>query len=258
MKQTALILGASGAVGKAAINALAEKGYDFYLVHRDRRVAADALEIFINEIRANGSRVVSFNANINEEKTQTEVIEKIKSDSARISIFVHAIADGNVGKAFSRGKRNLDIHSYIHTFTSMAASFAVWTQLLANNDLLVNDSRVIGLTSEGSYKVLDDYMAVGMAKAALEAACRYMAVELAPTGIRVNLINAGIIDTPALRVFEGHQQLIDRAVKRNPSGRITTPQDIAKIISFLASSDSAWITGEIIRADGGEQLMPFS
>ncbi len=257
MKQTALILGASGAMGKAAIESLSEKGYDFYLVHRDRRQAADELEVFFNEIREKGSSVVSFNSNINDESTQTTVIEKIKSNNAQINVFVHAIADGNVGKAFDTSKRTLDIHGYIHTFTSMAASFAVWSQLLVNNNLLPKDSRIIGLTSEGSSRVLEDYMAVGMAKAALESACRYMAVELAPKSITVNLICAGITDTPALRVFSGHSALIEKATKRNPSGRITTPKDISHIISFLASSDSTWITGEIIRADGGEQLMSF-
>lgn len=257
MKQTALILGASGAMGKAVIESLSEKGYDFYLVHRDRRQAADELEIFLNEIRKKGSSIVSFNSNINEESTQTTVIEKIKSDNAQINVFVHAIADGNVGKAFDTGKRTLDIHGYIHTFTSMAVSFAVWSQLLVNNNLLPKDSRIIGLTSEGSSRVLEDYMAVGMAKSALESACRYMAVELAPASITVNLICAGITDTPALRVFSGHSGLIEKATKRNPSGRITTPKDISRIISFLASPDSAWITGEIIRADGGEQLISF-
>jgi len=255
MKQTALILGASGAFGKAIVETLSERNYDFYLVYRERRQVADLSEAFFDKIRKNGSQVTTFNANINDESAQKSVIEKIKEDKVKIQIYIHSVADGNIGDVFGESERKLDMQGYIRTFTSMAASFAGWAQLLSENELFDDNSRILGLTSEGSYRVLEKYMAVGMAKAALEASCRYMAVEMAKRNITVNLINAGITDTPALKVFPSYTEMIEKAINRNPHGRLTTPQDIAKVVSFIASEDSAWITGSIIRADGGEQLI---
>jgi NAD(P)-dependent dehydrogenase (short-subunit alcohol dehydrogenase family) len=87
---------------------------------------------------------------------------------------------------------------------------------------------------------------------------RYMAVELARQGIRVNLVNAGVTDTNALKVFPGYENFIRKAKERNPSGRLTTPEDVARVIAFLASEDSAWITGSVITVDGGEQLISLN
>jgi enoyl-[acyl-carrier protein] reductase I len=255
MKPCALILGASGAFGRAMTESLAAKGYDFYLVYRERRVNADAAEKYFDRFREMGSRIVTFNGNINDENLQQEVIVSIKNDRSSIQLYVHSVADGNIGTVFAEDERKLDIQGYVRTFTSMAASFPGWAQLIQSHDLFASGARIVGLTSEGSYRVLDKYMAVGMAKAALEASCRYMAVEMAQKRITVNLINAGITDTPALKVFPGYEEMIAKAKARNPHGRLTEPADIARVIAFLASPDSAWITGTIIRVDGGEQLI---
>lgn len=255
MKPCALILGASGAFGKAAAELLSSNGYDFYFVYRERKVNAEAAERYFDVLRENGSHIVSFNGNINDEKLQREVIERMAADNRKVQLFLHSVADGNIGTVFGKEERKLDAEGFIRTFTSMAASFPVWAQLIHAGELFEDGARIIGLTSEGSYRVLEKYMAVGMSKAALEASCRYMAVELAPKGITVNLINAGITDTPALKVFPGYEEMIAHARKRNPHGRLTQPEDIAKIIAFLASAGSGWITGTIVRADGGEQLV---
>ena len=82
-----------------------------------------------------------------------------------------------------------------------------------------------------------------------------MAVELAGRKITVNLINAGITDTRALLAFPNYQNLIEKARLRNPSGRLTSTEDIAKVIFLLCQNESEWITGEVIRVDGGEQLL---
>jgi len=255
MKPCALILGASGSFGKASTEILAARGYHLYVVYRERRVNAEAAEKYFDLFRDKGIRIVSFNGNINDERIQQEVIERIAADGSRIQLFLHSIADGNIGTVFGEDERKLDTEGIIRTFTSMAASFSGWAQLIYTRGLFSEGARIIGLTSEGSYRVLEKYMAVGMAKAALEASCRYMAVELAKAGITVNLINAGVTDTPALKVFPGYEEMIARAKKRNPHGRLTQPEDIARIIAFLASADSGWITGTVIRADGGEQLV---
>jgi NAD(P)-dependent dehydrogenase (short-subunit alcohol dehydrogenase family) len=93
-----------------------------------------------------------------------------------------------------------------------------------------------------------------MAKAALEAAIRQLALELAPLEVSANALCAGVTDTPALRKIPGHEGLLDRARGRNPHARLTTPEDVAGAIVALAQPGAGWITGNVIRVDGGEGI----
>ena len=92
------------------------------------------------------------------------------------------------------------------------------------------------------------------AKAALDAIVRQLAFELAPRGVTVNSIMPGITLTPALEVIPGHQDMIERAQQRNPSGRLTTPEDIGRCLLELARPGTHWMTGNCIRVDGGEDI----
>ena len=94
-----------------------------------------------------------------------------------------------------------------------------------------------------------------MAKAALESASRQLAIELAPEGIAVNAIQAGVTDTPALRKIPGHEDMVKYASTHNPSGRLTTPEDIADYITLLSHASNSWLTGNVIRVDGGEDII---
>ena len=96
---------------------------------------------------------------------------------------------------------------------------------------------------------------MAFAKGVLEASCRYLAVELAPFGIRTNLINAGITRTNALMALPDAEATLSYTKKRNPFKRLTTPKDVAKVVCLLAGDETAWINGEIIRVDGGEQIV---
>ena len=100
-----------------------------------------------------------------------------------------------------------------------------------------------------------NYAAVGAAKSALEAISRYLASEFAKHKITVNLLSPGVAITPALRPFVNKEQLIQTALNKNPSGRLTLPEDVAKAVYVISQPESSWITGEIIKVDGGEQLI---
>ena len=93
------------------------------------------------------------------------------------------------------------------------------------------------------------------AKAALEAHVRQLALELAPRGITVNAIRAGVTATPAAQKIPGYERLAADALRRNPSGRMTTPEDVARALVVLAHPDTAWITGNVIGVDGGEEIV---
>jgi enoyl-[acyl-carrier-protein] reductase (NADH) len=110
------------------------------------------------------------------------------------------------------------------------------------------------MTSEGSTRVVPSYGVVSSAKAALESHIRQLAMELARTGkgITANAIRAGVTMTPALMKIPEHDMIIESATRRNPTGRMTTPQDVANAIVALSGEGTGFINGDIISVDGGE------
>lgn len=148
----------------------------------------------------------------------------------------------------------LDEEDFARTIHAMGTSLVAWTQDLLARGLFADDARVLGLTSEGNAVAWKGYAAVAAAKVALESAARALAVELAPYGIRANVVQAGVTDTPALQAIPGHEHLKAQARQRNPFRRLTTPQDVANVIYLLATDEAGWINGEVVRVDGGEHV----
>ena len=136
----------------------------------------------------------------------------------------------------------------------MGTSMLSWTQQLWLSKLLHEGSQVIGMTSEGNEVAWKGYAAVSAAKVALEAVSRSIAVEFGRLGVRSNIIQAGVTDTPALRLIPGSDGMKEHAIKKNPLGRLTTPDDVAKFIVLMCSSWASWVNGELIRVDGGERI----
>ncbi len=148
----------------------------------------------------------------------------------------------------------LDEEDFGRTILSMGTSLLGWTQELFGRGLFADDARVFGLTSEGNEVAWKGYAAVSAAKVSLEALARSIAVEFGPYGIRCNVIQAGVTETPALRAIPGSDQLKAQARLRNPGGRLTTPEDVAGVIYLLSLGEAGWINGEVIRVDGGEHI----
>jgi enoyl-[acyl-carrier protein] reductase III len=259
----ALILGGSSGFGLATAQLMAGKGYNLFIIHRDRKVHMSPVDEAFEQIRKEGIELVGMNINANDNQNHSEIIGKLKEalgEKGKIRLFLHSIADGNVKPIINTTeteppRRFLGEDDFIHTIHAMGISFPVWSKLLFENGLFANPARIIGLTSEGSQKVLAGYAAVAASKSVLESSCRYLAAELAPFGITTNLINAGITETAALRAIPGAEKLLEKARQKNPFHRITRPEDVANVIYLLSTDEAAWINGEIIRVDGGEQLM---
>jgi enoyl-[acyl-carrier-protein] reductase (NADH) len=114
--------------------------------------------------------------------------------------------------------------------------------------------RIFAMTSSGSKRVIPTYGPVAAAKAAIESHCRQLAYELATKGITVNALRGGVTDTPALRKIPGNAILLDGAAARNPSKRLTTPEDVAAAAVALCSPLTHWVTGNVINVDGGEEI----
>jgi NAD(P)-dependent dehydrogenase (short-subunit alcohol dehydrogenase family) len=152
------------------------------------------------------------------------------------------------------GEAVLEDEDMARTIYSMGTSMLTWVQRLHAKGLFAADARVIGLTSEGNTIAWRGYAAVAAAKSALESVSRTIAVEFAPYGIRSNIVQPGVTDTPALRVIPGSAHMKAGAQRRNPFGRLTTPEDVADVVYLLSLDESRWINGALIRADGGEHI----
>ncbi|HPG27985.1 MAG: SDR family oxidoreductase [Spirochaetaceae bacterium] len=148
----------------------------------------------------------------------------------------------------------LDEEDFARTILSMGTSLLGWTQELFKRGLFAPDTRIFGMTSEGNEVAWKGYAAVSAAKVSLEALSRSIAAEFGPHGIRSNVIQAGVTDTPALRAIPGSTQLKSQARLRNPGRRLTTPEDVAGVIYLLSLDEARWINGEVIRVDGGEHI----
>jgi NAD(P)-dependent dehydrogenase (short-subunit alcohol dehydrogenase family) len=148
----------------------------------------------------------------------------------------------------------LEEEDFGRTIHAMGTSLAIWAMDVLARGLFASDARVLGLTSEGNEIASRGYAAVAAAKAALESVSRAMAVELAPYGIRSNVVQPGVTDTPALRLIPGSMRAKAATRLRNPFGRLTTPEDVADVVSLLCTEEARWINGTIIRVDGGERI----
>lgn len=152
------------------------------------------------------------------------------------------------------GAALLEEEDMARTIYAMGTSLLAWVQRLYAGGLFAPEARVVGLTSEGNEVAWRGYAAVAAAKSALESVSRAIAVEFGPHGIRSNIIQAGITDTPALRVIPGSARMKAGAIRRNPLGRLTTPEDVANVVYLLALDEASWVNGALIRVDGGEHV----
>jgi len=141
------------------------------------------------------------------------------------------------------------------TLEVMATSLVDWAEALVSSDLLERGGRVFAMTSEGGSRVIPSYGPVGVAKAALEAVIRQLALELAPLEITANAICAGVAETPAVAKIPGAKEMIEASRRRNPRGRLTAPEDVAGVLVALSMRECGWLTGNVIRVDGGEGIV---
>ncbi len=141
------------------------------------------------------------------------------------------------------------------TLDVMATSLVDWTGALLAAGLLERGGRVFAMTSEGARRAIPSYGPVAAAKAAIEAVIRQLALELAPLEITANAICAGFTETPAVARIPAFEEMIEISRRRNPRGRLTTPEDVAGVLVALSDRGCGWVTGNVIQVDGGESIV---
>ncbi len=253
----ALILGASSGFGEATALELAAAGMNIFGVHLDRRETLGHVADIEERIRAEGREAVFFNGNAADESKRAAVLgsiaERLDSRGGKVRVLLHSLAFGALKPLTGDGA--LTQKQIEMTCDVMGHSLIYWAKDLVSAGLMTAGGRIFAMTSEGSTRVLPNYGAVAAAKVILESHIRHLAVELAPLGITANAILAGVTDTPALRKIPGNERLLELAAAHNPYHRLTTPLDIARCIRVLSVPETAWMTGNTIRVDGGEGIV---
>jgi len=261
----ALILGASSGFGEAVALALARAGMHIFGVHLDRKTTIPNVERIVGEIRGAGREAVFFNVNASDAEKRREVLdqmEKVLADAGQpssVKVLLHSLAFGTLKPFIAPSPREAITPAQMDmTLDVMAHSLIYWVQELVMRKLMIQGGRVYAMTSSGGTRVWAAYGAVSAAKAALESHIRQLAIEFAPLGITANAIRAGVTDTPALRKIPGNESINQTALKGNPSGRLTTPKDVAAAIVALSRPETYWMTGNVIGVDGGEDVLAFA
>src|SRR5215467_3872081 len=258
----ALVLGASSGFGAATSLALAKAGLNIFGVHLDRKSTLPNAERLAQDIRGLGREAHFYNINAADEEKRVEVasemehILKERDALGQLRVLLHSLAFGTLKLFIADPMKEAVTKAQMDmTLDVMAHSLIYWAQELVARGLMERGGRIYAMTSSGGARVLPNYGPVSAAKAALESNIRQLAAELAPLGIAANSIRAGVTDTPALQKIPGHEAIIEQARRRNPSGRMTTTEDVARAITVLVHPDTYWITGNVIGVDGGEDIV---
>lgn len=257
----ALILGASSGFGAATSRELSRQGFNIFGVHLDRKNTLDLVEKVLADIRAQGVQAVFFNTNAAGEEERKAVLDDIEKrfkagEGSQVDVVMHSLAFGTLKPYIADNPKDALTKAQMDmTVDVMAHSLVYWVQDLMARKLIGRGTRVFAMTSAGGTRVWKTYGAVSAAKAALESHIRQLSLELAPEGVTCNAILAGVTDTPALRKIPGNEYMIEMATKRNPYQRLTTPEDVARAIATFSNSGTEWMTGNVIRVDGGENIV---
>ncbi|MEO1253735.1 MAG: SDR family oxidoreductase [Bacteroidota bacterium] len=252
----ALIIGGSSGIGLATVKKLAQHGSNVVIIHRDRRQGLAELNEVIQKLEEDHLvTITSYNIDAtNSEKIEEALDSIIQSSTSKFDVVLHAVSRGNL-KPFISDDAKLSKQDLTLTIEAMGTNLQLWIDSLLGRNLIIKGCKILTLTSEGNDKFWEGYGAVALAKSTLETLSKYLAIELAPKGITVNIIQAGVTDTPSLRLIPGSEELIEKTKKRNPFGRLTTSEDVANTIFLLSLPEANWINGSLIHVDGGEHLI---
>jgi enoyl-[acyl-carrier protein] reductase III len=205
---------------------------------RNDRAAEEAAE----ELRAAGAEPVLVRGNVSSDRVLDEV-----ASLGPLDVLVHNAATGVIRPALETEAKHWD-------WTMNANARALLDLARVAAPQMPSGSSIVGVSSLGSTRVLENYALVGTSKAALESLVRYLAVELAPRGIRVNAVSAGVVETGALEHFPNREEMIEYSIARSPVGRLVEPEDVADAVAFLCSPQATMVCGHTLVVDGGFSL----
>jgi len=235
-----LVTGGSRGIGREIALRFADAGAKRVAIGYLRNDSA--AEAAADELRERGAEPVLVRGNVSSEKVAEQVAEL-----GPLNALVHNAATGVIRPALETEDKHWD-------WTLAANARALLSLARAAAPSMPSGSAIVALSSLGSFRVLENYILVGTSKAALESVVRYLGVELAPRGIRVNAVSGGVVETDALQYFPNKEEMLAAARERTPAGRMVEPRDIADAVLFLCSPQAQMIVGQTLIVDGGFSL----
>jgi enoyl-[acyl-carrier protein] reductase III len=240
-----LVTGGSKGIGRAIAVRFAQPGNAVFLnYHRADAAAEEAAE----EIRSRGAEPHLIKGDVGTPEGARQVVEQVAERTDRLDQLVHGAVDPYAAPAL---EADLERFTQAAHLNGLGLLYLVQPAL----GLLGEGSTIFFLSSRGSHTVVPNYVGIGPAKALAESLIRYLAVELAPRGIRANVVSAAALPTDALRaVVPDLDDRLDAMAKANPSGRNLDFEDVTAAVEFLASDAAKMIQGQVVMIDGGLTL----
>jgi enoyl-[acyl-carrier protein] reductase III len=241
--RVALITGGSRGIGRALALSLAARGAMPIINYRRNE---DAARDAVAEIERFGVPALSIRADLESVEEIEAMFDQVQARFGRLDFFV-----SNASASNFRPMMDLKPHHLERTFNTNVRAFVLGTQRATK--LMDRGGRIVVLSSYGSLRVFPTYANLGATKAALETWARYMAVELAPLGINVNVVTPGIIKSDSSSFFyeTGLVAPLETVVTKIPKQRLGTVQEAADCVLFLLSPASEYVTGTTLVVDGG-------
>ena len=245
--RTALVTGSSRGIGKAIALKLGALGADVAVNYVTREKDAQGV---VDALTTMGRRAFAVRANVGRLDELSGLFDRVGADWGGLDIYINnAIDVASFGPVL-----RLKPEPWRHTIDSHVTTFLMGSQRATK---LMKDRTgvILALSSLGSRSYVPGYAPIGVGKAAIEALTRYLAMELGPSGIRVNTVSAGPIDTDSLRAFTTFDQMKDASIRLSPARRMGQPDDVADVVGFLCTDGARWITGQTLVVDGGFSLL---
>jgi enoyl-[acyl-carrier protein] reductase III len=240
--KTALVTGGSRGIGSVLSRALARCGADVVVNYREDRQSAEET---VGRIRSEGGKARAFPANL---VNPEEIRSLFDSLPHRLDFFIHSAALGSF-------KRLLDVRANQWELSlSVNARALLLCAQQALPRMREQGGAIVGISSLGSSRVIPEYGAIGVSKAAMESLVRGLAVEMAADRIRVNAVAAGVIDGETIRKHPQASELLERSRAWTPTGKLLTAEKLSDVVLFLLSPLAEGIIGQTIVVDGGMSL----
>ncbi len=243
----ALVTGASRGIGQAIALRLARAGADVALGYLRNETQAEQVADAVREL---GGRALCIGGDLRAPAFCKEIVRTAAEQLGGLDILVSNAAIGAHKDALRLRAAHWDL-----TLESSARPLLLMTQAATPWLEADGGGHIVALSSLGSRRVVPGYAAMGSAKAVVESLVRYLAVELAPRGVRVNCVCGGLIRTDAIGYLKEGEQMLTEAARHTPLGRVGEPEDVADVVHFLVSDAARWICGQALVVDGGLSLV---
>jgi 3-oxoacyl-[acyl-carrier protein] reductase len=238
----AIVTGASKGIGASIAKQLAESGAAVVVNYASSKEGADRL---VADIEASGGRAVAVQADVAKAADVERLFSEAKTTFGRLDIVVNSAGIYE----FSPIEQVTEAHFHRQFDLNVLGLILVAKQAVKHFG--AEGGSIVNISSIASTAAPPNASVYSATKAAVDAVTHSLAKELGPRKIRVNAINPGMVETEGLQASGLESEFRDQVEAQTPLGRIGRPEDIAPAAVFLASSDSAWITGETLHITGG-------